>query len=107
MRRQNSTFFNYQTGSLYEDGHAPETHAETIGRIAQLGFHAIRIQKLARTPDEVVEAVREIGGMRAGLPYDICADDIRAAMGELGGLCGREMREDVLSEIFSRFCVGK
>ena len=63
--------FNYQTGSLYEDGHAPETHAETIGRIADLGFHAIRIQKLARTPGEVVEAVREIGGLRSGLPYDI------------------------------------
>ena len=63
--------FNYQTGSLYEDGHAPETHAETIDRIADLGFHAIRIQKLARTPDEVVEAVREIGGLRSGLPYDI------------------------------------
>ncbi len=43
----------------------------------------------------------------AGLPYDICADDIRAAMGEMGSLCGREMREEVLSEIFSRFCVGK
>ena len=43
----------------------------------------------------------------AGLPYDICADDIRAAMGEMGALCGREMREDVLTEIFSRFCVGK
>jgi len=63
--------FNYQTGSLYEDGHAPETHAETIDRIADLGFHAIRIQKLARTPDEVVEAVRAIGGLRSGLPYDI------------------------------------
>ena len=43
----------------------------------------------------------------AGLPYDICADDIRAAMSEIGGLCGREMGEDVLTEIFSRFCVGK
>lgn len=63
--------FNYQTGSLYEDGHAPETHAETIERIADLGFHAIKIQKLARTPDEVVEAVREIGGLRNSLPYDI------------------------------------
>ena len=63
--------FNYQTGSLYEDGHAPETHAETIDRIAQLGFHAIRIQKLAHTPEEVVTAVREIGEMRAALPYDI------------------------------------
>ena len=43
----------------------------------------------------------------AGLPYDICADDIRAAMGELGALCGRDMSEEVLTEIFSRFCVGK
>ena len=43
----------------------------------------------------------------AGLPYDICADDVRAAMSELGSLCGREMGEDVLTEIFSRFCVGK
>ncbi len=63
--------FNYQTGSLYEDGHAPETHAETIDRIAELGFHAIKIQKLARTPEEVVDAVREIGELRANLPYDI------------------------------------
>ena len=43
----------------------------------------------------------------AGLPYDICADDIRAAMSELGSLCGRETREEVVTEIFSRFCVGK
>ncbi len=43
----------------------------------------------------------------AGLPYDICADDIRAAMAEIGSLCGRETREEVITEIFSRFCVGK
>ena len=48
-----------------------------------------------------------VENLDTGLPYDICADDIRAAMGELGGLCGREMGEDVLTEIFSRFCVGK
>ncbi len=41
------------------------------------------------------------------LPYDICADDLRAAMAALGALCGREIGEDVLTEIFSRFCVGK
>ena len=48
-----------------------------------------------------------LGNLDAGLPYDVCADDVRAAMGELGLLCGRELREEVLDEIFSRFCVGK
>ena len=48
-----------------------------------------------------------VENLDAGLPYDICADDVRAAMGELGSLCGREMREDVITEIFARFCVGK
>ena len=52
-----------------------------------------------------LQAARE--NLSAGLPYDICADDIRAAMGELGMLCGRETGEEVISEIFSRFCVGK
>ena len=45
--------------------------------------------------------------LEADLPYDICADDIREALSSLGELCGREMREDVITEIFSRFCVGK
>jgi tRNA modification GTPase len=52
-----------------------------------------------------LQAARE--NLNAGLPYDICADDIRAAMGELGMLCGRETGEEVITEIFSRFCVGK
>ncbi len=42
-----------------------------------------------------------------GLTYDICAEDIRQALASLGSLCGRQVSEDVLSEIFARFCVGK
>lgn len=45
--------------------------------------------------------------LEVGLPYDICADDIRAALDELGAISGRSAREEVISEIFSRFCVGK
>ncbi len=63
--------FNYQTGNLWTDGHSPATHAETIDRIAALGFHSIRIQTLTSDRDAVVEAVRQIGEMRDGLPYDI------------------------------------
>ncbi|MBR5253297.1 MAG: NAD-dependent DNA ligase LigA, partial [Clostridia bacterium] len=63
--------FNYQTGDLWQDGHQPATHAETIDRIAALGFHSIKIQTLTHDRDAVVAAVRQIGEMRDGLPYDI------------------------------------
>lgn len=63
--------FNYQTGDLWTDGHQPATHAETIDRIAALGFHSIKIQTLTHDREAVVEAVRQIGEMRDGLPYDI------------------------------------
>ena len=71
--------------------------------------------------DAVVFSARQVAALResaaalemavanldAGLPYDICADDLRAALHALGTLCGREVTEDVIGEIFSRFCVGK
>lgn len=63
--------FNYQSGSLYSDGHEPTTHEETINRIRELGFHTIRIQKLTCDRDRIADAIREIGEMRDGLPYDI------------------------------------
>ncbi|MBO6053613.1 MAG: NAD-dependent DNA ligase LigA, partial [Clostridia bacterium] len=63
--------FNYQTGSLYPDGHEPLTHAETIERIGELGFHRIAIRRLTASPDEVIDAIRQIGEERDGLPYDI------------------------------------
>jgi len=63
--------FNYQAGDLYADGHEPDTHGETIDRIGDLGFHAIRIQTLSADHGEVLDAVRQIGEMRSGLPYDI------------------------------------
>ena len=57
---------------------------------------------------EAAAALQTAGdNLDVGLPYDICADDIRAAMAALGALCGRETGEDVINEIFSRFCVGK
>ena len=49
----------------------PLTDRETIDRIADLGFHAIRIQTLTADHGEVLDAVRQIGEMRSGLPYDI------------------------------------
>ncbi len=43
----------------------------------------------------------------AGLPTDAAASDIERAIGALGELCGKSVSEAVVSDIFSRFCVGK
>lgn len=63
--------FNYQAGSLYADGAVPASHGETIRRIGELGFHAIRVQALTANHDEVIAAVQRIGEERQRLPYDI------------------------------------
>ncbi len=63
--------FNYQTGSLYADGHEPATHEETIRRIGELGFHCVGIRAVTSDPDRVIEAIREIGEERDSLPYGI------------------------------------
>ncbi|MBE6662559.1 MAG: tRNA uridine-5-carboxymethylaminomethyl(34) synthesis GTPase MnmE [Ruminococcaceae bacterium] len=42
-----------------------------------------------------------------GLLMDICCSELERAMAALGGLDGREVSEDIVGEIFSKFCVGK
>lgn len=63
--------FNYQTGELYTDGHAPLSHKETIDRMHQLGFSTIQVQTVTTDVEEVLAAVERIGEMRESLPYDI------------------------------------
>ena len=54
------------------------------------------------------EALRvAIGGITAGAPLDLCCIDVESAMMALGELEGREIGEEIVSEIFSKFCVGK
>ena len=43
----------------------------------------------------------------AGLPADAAASDLERAIGALGELCGKSVSEAIVSDIFSRFCVGK
>jgi tRNA modification GTPase len=44
---------------------------------------------------------------REGYPLDLLATDVRAASRALGEVTGEAVDEAVLSEIFSRFCIGK
>ena len=52
-----------------------------------------------------VEAAR--AALNAGLSGDLFTLDLRAALHELGAITGEITNEDVLDQIFSRFCIGK
>ena len=46
-------------------------------------------------------------GMDQGLPSDLLAEDLRTAITHLGSITGQISTDEVLGEIFSRFCIGK
>ncbi len=48
-----------------------------------------------------------IEALDAGLTQDAVSGDIERALGAVGELDGREVNEAVVSDIFSKFCVGK
>lgn len=45
--------------------------------------------------------------LRADIPLDLCCVAVENALSFLGEADGRELGEEIISEIFSRFCVGK
>ena len=54
------------------------------------------------------EALSEaLSALEGDVPLDICCVGIEAAMSSVAMLDGREIGEDIVSEIFSKFCVGK
>ena len=55
-----------------------------------------------------LEAIRRaLETLGKGYPLDLCCTDAESAMEALGELDGRRVSEDIVSEIFSHFCVGK
>lgn len=50
---------------------------------------------------------RVLDGFRDGIPTVLVATDLRHAIYHLGIITGRVTPDDILGEIFSRFCIGK
>ena len=46
-------------------------------------------------------------GLRADLPADLLAQDIRETIHHLGTITGEITTDEILGNIFSKFCVGK
>lgn len=57
---------------------------------------------------EALESLNQvIGSLDAGMPEDFYSIDLMQAYESLGGILGESVDEDVIDEIFSKFCVGK
>ncbi|MCF7853138.1 MAG: tRNA uridine-5-carboxymethylaminomethyl(34) synthesis GTPase MnmE [Simkaniaceae bacterium] len=50
---------------------------------------------------------RVIDGLRSGLSAEFISFDLRDLLKRLGTIIGTDVTEDILNEIFSKFCVGK
>jgi tRNA modification GTPase len=50
---------------------------------------------------------RANGGMQQSLPTDLLAQDIREAIFHIGEIVGEINTEEILGNIFSKFCIGK
>lgn len=51
--------------------------------------------------------MRVSDGLSAGIPTDLISQDIREAMFHLGEITGEINTEEILGNIFSKFCIGK
>jgi len=46
-------------------------------------------------------------GLDSGLPVEMISVDIKNAWDKLGKIIGETVTEDIVDEIFSKFCIGK
>ncbi|MFA6651920.1 MAG: tRNA modification GTPase, partial [Bacteroidales bacterium] len=58
-----------------------------------------------RSAGESLQRVRE--GLEAGLSGDLLTPDLRQALHHVGSIVGKITPDDILGEIFGRFCIGK
>ena len=57
---------------------------------------------------QCAEALTEvIAGLELGIPGDLIAIDIRRGIAEIGSITGEITTDDLLGNIFSKFCIGK
>ncbi len=86
---------------------------ETVAR-SLLGNTALIGETLVTNPrhrealhSSVEHLQSAVAALEAGVPVDLVAVDVTAAVQALGEVTGETVGEDLLATIFSRFCIGK
>ncbi len=75
--------------------------ASASGTLVTNARHAAALREAATSLSAVSD------GLDSGLPSDLLAEDLRASLASLGSITGEITTDEVLGEIFSRFCIGK
>ena len=78
--------------------------APAVGEGSAMLTQARHVEAARRACASLGDAVRAIDD---GMPLDLCAVDLSAALDALGEITGETMRETVIDEVFATFCVGK
>ena len=84
---------------IVERAMLPEVDSEAL-----IVTNARHYEALVRA-GEAIE--RSIEGLRTGVSGDFVSQDIRECMHYLGEITGEISTDDILGEIFARFCIGK
>ena len=81
-----------------------QSNAQSIDSNATLVTNARHYQALL---DAQISLYRVEDGLAGSIPTDLVAQDIREALYHLGSIVGEINTEEILGNIFSRFCIGK
>ena len=82
---------------LVFDGSAPMGEAVCLS-------NSRHVESLTRAKEQLLSAV---SALHQGLPVDCVVIDLRAAMDFLGQISGETVSDEVVREIFAKFCLGK
>ena len=95
-------------------GKMPEKFAEMLEDLfvgGQIDYHDRAVLTSARqaaATNQAIESIEHaISALQSGFSPDIAALDVELAMSQIAAIDGRAVDEDIVSAIFSRFCVGK
>ena len=75
--------------------------ASASGTLVTNARHAAALREAAASLSAVSD------GLDRHIPSDLLAEDLRAALASLGTITGEISSDEVLGEIFSKFCIGK
>jgi tRNA modification GTPase len=79
-----------------------------LGGVAPSGAHLVTNARQRDALSRAVSHVRDaIASHARGTPHDLIAVDMTAALSTIGEITGEAVGDDLLHEIFSRFCIGK